>query len=223
MKIQIRHVNCTIEAINDEPAAFLNRPESKPDQFWVLNNATGTEFYSIGKYVNHDNLPKSIAGIPLHVQERGGEYTYHGPGQVSFIILLNARRLLKETGDLDRPRMVVKMVGDIITKKFNQTIVYRDDDAGLYLESGAKVGSFGSLTDVYPWVAIKLSINLNVDLTKFSVIDVCGVANRPMANLLPGVDVTAALTAETGYNIVYALLDQLYAGQDMEIVPWTVT
>lgn len=217
MQVQIRHVPFNIDTVNQEPLDYLNGGQSgpmvdKPDQFWILNNMLGGEYYSVGKFET-GHVPKSINGIPTNVQERGGKWTYHGPGQVSFVILVNIKRLARQSQDPDRTRAIVKLFKEHIEQFYSVKLEYNDNDPGLYFLDGSKIGSFGNESPSYGWIAIKLSINLNVNTHKFDLIDTCGVANRAMANLLPQETITAELTSIIGERMVRSVIDRLYEGQ----------
>lgn len=226
MQVQIRHVPFNLDTVNQEPQIYLenNRPGpviDKPDQFWILNNMTGNEYYSVGKF-EKGPIPSTINGIPTNVQGRGGQWTYHGPGQVSFVVIFNVKRLARAWREPDRARLLVGIFKQCIEELYGVKLEYNEADPGLYFLDGSKVGSFGNDCPAFSWVGVKLSLNLNVDLDKFKQIDTCGVSNRAMANLFPQQTITAEQTSVIGETIARAVIEKLYDGK-AEISSWTAT
>ena len=93
-------------------------------------------------------------------------------------------------------------------------------DPGIYTMEGAKLGSMGwdDISDtrlLYNW---SFNINIANDFAGFRKIDVCGVKDRPMANLMPWCGQWQELQYRQFGNIVVdKLIPELYNIEDLEI------
>ena len=66
------------------------RTSDTPDEIWVLEHPP---VFTLGLAGDADNLHSPSNQIPLVQVDRGGEITYHGPGQIVVYLLLDLRRL----------------------------------------------------------------------------------------------------------------------------------
>jgi lipoyl(octanoyl) transferase len=116
--------------------------------------------------------------IPIVQTDRGGQVTYHGPGQVVIYTLLDLRRLKLGVRDFVSvlERAVIALLADYGIKA-----VARHDAPGVYVGE-AKICSLG--------LKIKrgcsyhgLALNVNMDLAPFTRINPCGYKNLPMAQM----------------------------------------
>ena len=72
------------------------RNDATDDELWLLEHPP---VYTLGLGADAAHGPRADHGIPVVQVERGGEVTYHGPGQVVLYTLVDlARRALKEIG-----------------------------------------------------------------------------------------------------------------------------
>jgi lipoyl(octanoyl) transferase len=114
-------------------------------------------------------------GIPIVQVDRGGEITYHGPGQVVLYALVDlARRDIKV-------KRFVWLLEDALIELLGPRAERRAGAPGVYVE-GAKVAALGIRVTrgrAYHGVAL----NVDMDLAPFSAIDPCGY---------PGLAVTQA-------------------------------
>jgi lipoyl(octanoyl) transferase len=115
------------------------------------------------EHLLHDN------GIDVVRIDRGGQITYHGPGQIIAYLLLDMRRY-----NLGVRELVRRMEGSVIDllKDYQISAEGRTDAPGVYV-NGAKIAALG--------LKIKngccyhgLSLNVNMELTPFSMINPCG-------------------------------------------------
>lgn len=130
--------------------------------------------------------------FPVHATRRGGQYTYHGPGQrVAYVLLdLNTR-------GRDVRRYVQQLEAWIIAAlaEFNVTGHIRDGRVGVWVErpdrplmaDGAlaedKIAAIG--VRLRKWVSYHgLSINVEPDLEHFSGIVPCGIAEHGVTSLV---------------------------------------
>ena len=169
------------------------RSDATPDELWLLEHAP---VYTLGQGAR----PVVVSnGIPVVQTDRGGEVTYHGPGQAVLYALVDlARRdikvkrfvwLLEET--------VIELVGPRAERRAGAPGVYVD---------GAKVAALGIRVTrgrAYHGVAL----NVDMDLSPFAAIDPCGY---------PGLAVTqtrevgiAGSASELGERLAAILLRKL--------------
>ncbi|MBK6958830.1 MAG: lipoyl(octanoyl) transferase LipB [Nitrosomonas sp.] len=108
-------------------------------------------------------------GIDLIKTDRGGQITYHGPGQIVAYLLLDIRRL--KLGVRELVRSMENAVIDVL-KDYHIEAVARVDAPGVYVNY-AKIAALGlKIKKNYCYHGIAL--NVNMDLTPFSYINPCG-------------------------------------------------
>jgi lipoyl(octanoyl) transferase len=66
------------------------RDSTTPDEIWVLEHPP---VFTLGLAGDASNLHSPSNQIPLVQVDRGGEITYHGPGQIVIYLLLDLKRL----------------------------------------------------------------------------------------------------------------------------------
>jgi lipoyl(octanoyl) transferase len=147
------------------------RSEQTPDELWVCEHPP---VYTLGQAGKPEHLLFDN-GIPLVNIDRGGQITYHGPGQVVIYLLLDlARRGLKVRDLVSRiEQAVIDMLGE------NGLAARRLDGApGVYVDQGKGVAKIGALglrvrkSGCYHGV----SLNVAMDLSPFAAINPCGYA-----------------------------------------------
>jgi lipoyl(octanoyl) transferase len=121
------------------------------------------------------------ARFPVHTAGRGGQFTYHGPGQRVGYIMLDLKRRVP-----DVRRFVVSVEEWIIRtlEDFNVRGERRDDRVGVWVrrqDNGDvfedKIAAIG--IRVRQWVTLHgFALNIDPDLSHFSGIVPCGVADR---------------------------------------------
>jgi lipoate-protein ligase B len=124
------------------------------------------------------------AGVELHLTERGGDVTYHGPGQlVCYPILrvdLHGRDLRRYVRDLEE--VVIRLLG-----RWGISALRRDGAPGVWVDR-AKIAAVG--VAVRRWVSCHgLALNVADDLSGFDLIVPCGLpADRvtSMSRVLKG-------------------------------------
>ena len=109
------------------------------------------------------------AGITLIKTDRGGQITYHGPGQIVAYLLLDIRRLKLRVREL--VRCMENAVIDLL-KDYHIDAVARIEAPGVYVGK-AKIAALGlKVRKNYCYHGIAL--NVDMDLTPFSYINPCG-------------------------------------------------
>ncbi len=150
-----------------------NRNDDTPDELWLLEHPP---VYTLGMAGKPAHLPRTANGIPLVRIDRGGQITYHGPGQVVVYLLLD----MKRRGLSVRPlvRLMEQAVIDLLADH-GATAIYRADAPGVYV-NGAKIAALG-LRIRRGCCYHGLALNVAMDLGPFRDINPCGY---------PGLDVT---------------------------------
>ena len=143
------------------------RNETTPDEVWLVQHPPVFTLGLAGKR-EHLIAPSSI---PLVQVDRGGQITYHGPGQIVLYLLLDLRR-----HHLSVKQLVTLMEQSLIDLLARQGIsAERQAGApGIYVR-GEKIASLG-LRIQKGCCYHGLALNVDLDLTPFQFINPCGYA-----------------------------------------------
>jgi lipoyl(octanoyl) transferase len=162
--------NPTLRAMQEFTA---QRDAHTPDEIWVLQHPP---VYTLGIAGKAEHLPRIDNGIPVVRIDRGGQITYHGPGQVVIYLLLDMRR----RGLSVRPlvRRMEQAVIDLLAESAVDA-QGRVDAPGVYV-NGAKIAALG-LRIRNGCCYHGLALNVDMDLSPFHAINPCGY---------PGLEVT---------------------------------
>ena len=144
---------------------ILSKCKDDPDELWLLEHLP---VYTLGFGASEDHL-LSENSIPVVRSDRGGEVTYHGPGQIVAYFLINLRR--KKWGPKKFVNELEASVIDFL-KKYNISSTRQSGDPGIYVED-KKISSVG-LKIKRGFSYHGLSINIDMDLSPFENINVCG-------------------------------------------------
>jgi len=153
----------------------LGRSADTADELWLLEHPP---VYTLGIAGRAEHLPRAASAIPVIKTDRGGQVTYHGPGQIVAYLLLDLRR----RGISVRPlvRMMERSVIDLLAT-YGIAAAGRVDAPGVYVD-GAKIAALG-LRVRNGCCYHGLAFNVDMDLSPFRSIDPCGY---------PGLAVTQA-------------------------------
>ncbi|MDA0146887.1 lipoyl(octanoyl) transferase LipB [Vibrio sp. LaRot3] len=116
--------------------------------------------------------------IPVVQSDRGGQVTYHGPGQMVVYFLINLRR--KKLGVRDLVTHIENLVINTL-KAYNIESAAKPDAPGVYVD-GKKICSLG-LRIRKGCSFHGLALNVNMDLAPFLRINPCGYAGMEMAQV----------------------------------------
>ncbi len=147
------------------------------DQLWIVEHPP---VFTLGLGADPSHILDAHT-IPVVQTDRGGEVTYHGPGQVVIYLLMDLRR--------DRPD--ARLFAREFVQKIEQAVI--DTLAAYNLESERKQGAPGIYAVAAPWQGAKIaalglkirgngctyhgvSLNVDMDLMPFSWINPCGYA-----------------------------------------------
>lgn len=165
-----------------------NRDESTPDEIWFVEHPA---VFTMGLNASQEHL-LAPGDIPVVQIDRGGQVTFHGPGQLMIYPLIDLKR--SNIGVRNLVTALEQSVVDLAAEYAVEAIakpeapgVYVDDDklasVGLRIRRGC---SFHGM-----------SLNVDIDLEPFSRINPCGYAELQMTDLHRlGIDLSLEQAAE---------------------------
>jgi len=154
----------TWQAMKDFTAA---RDDTTPDEIWLVQHPP---VYTQGLAGKPEHLLRSN-GIPVIKTDRGGQITYHGPGQIIAYLLFDMRR-----AKIGVRELVTRMENAVIDLLAGYKIkaAGRRDAPGVYV-ADAKIAALGlKIKNGYCYHGIAL--NVGMDLSPFANINPCGYA-----------------------------------------------
>jgi lipoyl(octanoyl) transferase len=159
------------------------REDATRDEIWFVEHPP---VFTLGLNASREHL-LAPGDIPVVQIDRGGQVTYHGPGQLLIYPLLNLRRLKLGVRDL-----VVALENAVIAYVANLGITASGSRKapGVYVE-GAKLASVG-LRIRRGACYHGMALNVSLDLAPFERINVCGYQDlrvTRLADLKVGADV----------------------------------
>jgi lipoyl(octanoyl) transferase len=169
-----------------------------PDELWLVEHPP---VFTLGQAGKPEHLLRDI-GVPVIPIDRGGQITYHGPGQVVVYLLLDLqRRHLKVRELVSR---IEQAVIDLLAGY--QIVASRRDGApGVYV-GAAKVAALG-LRVRNGCCYHGVSLNVDMDLSPFRAINPCGYEGLAVTQLR---DLGVTLTvSEVGEALLKQLQNQL--------------
>ena len=197
-KLGLADYEPTWRAMQDFTAA---RGAATPDELWVLQHPP---VYTLGVAGKPEHLPRVDNGIPVVRSDRGGQITYHGPGQLIVYLLLDMRRRGLGVRPLVRmmERAVIDLLGDYGTAARG-----RNEAPGVYVGE-SKVAALG-LRIRNGCCYHGLALNVDMDLSPFAAINPCGYPGLAVTQMRD-CGVTEALDVLSG-KLVEHLLRRLNA------------
>ena len=152
----------------------LNRQEDTPDQLWITEHPP---VYTLGLNGKTEHLLVSTT-IPVVNTDRGGQITYHGPGQLVIYPLINLKRL----GWGPRHWVTVLEQAVIHTlRQYGITAYAQSKAPGVYVEE-KKIASLG-LRIKSGFSYHGLSVNNAMNLAPFGDINPCGYSGLAVTQL----------------------------------------
>lgn len=159
------------------------RTREASELIWLLEHPP---LYSAGTSAKPEDLIDSHK-LPVFKSGRGGQYTYHGPGQrVAYLMLNLAAR--SKNGEADLHSFIRSLENWLIMtlKSFGVTGQRKVGNVGIWVKNSSgqdfKIASIG--IRVRHWVTFHgVSINVDPDLTNFKGIVPCGVQNSEVTSL----------------------------------------
>ncbi|SFF61581.1 lipoyl(octanoyl) transferase [Duganella sp. CF458] len=180
------------------------RQEDTPDELWIVEHPP---VYTLGLGADRGHLLAGATSIPTVQTDRGGEVTFHGPGQVVVYLMMDLRRN-KKGGKLYARQFVNKIEEAIINvlAAYNLAGERIEGAPGIYIangpKKGAKIAALGLKVRGNGCTYHGVSLNVGMDLAPFTRINPCGYAGletidmRSMGVDVPLADVQQALANE---------------------------
>ena len=185
----------TFQAMQDFTAA---RTEATADELWIVEHPP---VYTLGQAGKPEHILRDV-GIPLVKIARGGQVTYHGPGQVVIYLLLDLARLKIKVREL--VTAIEQAVIDLLAEH-GVTAERRDGAPGVYV-GDAKIAALG-LRIRNGCSYHGMSLNVDMDLSPFTAINPCGYAGLKVIQTR---DLNIPLSVdEAGEQLAKHLLRQL--------------
>ena len=186
------------------------RTSETRDEIWLVQHPP---VYTQGLAGKPEHLLHSTH-IPVVKIDRGGQITYHGPGQIVAYVLLDLRRWKINVRELVRvmEQAVIDLLGE-----FGVAAQGGEDAPGVYV-GDAKIASLG--------LKIKngccyhgLALNVDMDLTPFANINPCGHAGLRVSQACElGITVPInELQAELAQNLIHGLQRIIESKQHQEL------
>jgi len=201
---RVRRLGLTnYEDVWREMRAFCEqRDGTTPDELWLLEHRP---VYTLG--LKAHGHPGGLPGIPVVASDRGGDITFHGPGQlVAYVLVDLARRGIGvKTLVRSLEQAVIDLLADLGIEGAR-----RAGAPGVYV-AGRKIAQLG-LRIRRGTTYHGLSLNVAMDLSPFRAIHPCGYRGLEVTQLSDwvgpadcdlervGAELTARITAALGYN-----------------------
>lgn len=183
------------------------REGTAPELVWLLEHPA---LYSAGTSADPKDL-LNAGGFPVYETGRGGQYTYHGPGQRVAYVMLDLQR---HGGDL---RGYVRNLEEWIIRalaQFNVTGERREGRVGIWVNRDGgredKIAAIG--VRVRRWVAYHgIAINVEPDLGHFGGIVPCGIADEKFG-VTSLIDLGLPVTMEDLDSALMATFEEVFGG-----------
>ena len=179
----------------------VNRKSMQKDEFWLLQHHP---VFTLGQagLTEHILNPHSISVVKT---DRGGQVTYHGPGQLIAYLLLDIKR--RKTGVRQLVDLIENSIVDVLAS-FSISATAHKEAPGVYVGED-KIAALGlRIKNGFSYHG--LSLNVDMDLEPFSYINPCGFPNlgvTQIRNFVP--DFQDNLLLETQTRLINVLSDSL--------------
>ena len=173
--------------------SIFDRPDEGPDEIWFLEH---NPIYTLGQAAFEGNII-SENDIPIMRTDRGGEVTYHGPGQLMIYFLLNLRRL-----GWGPKKLICELEGVMIDllSKYGIDAKRKIDAPGIYVQE-KKIALIGlKIKKGHCYHGI--SLNVDMDLKPFDGIVTCGIDSLEVVQLKDLADVSMKRIKQDLVNIL---------------------
>jgi lipoyl(octanoyl) transferase len=174
------------------------RTADTPDEIWLLEHPP---VYTLGQAGRREHLIAET-GIPVVPIDRGGQITYHGPGQVVAYVLVDLRR--RGYGIRDLVTRLEQAVIDLLAAQ-GVAAARLGGAPGVYVD-GAKIAALG-LRVRHGCTYHGLALNVDMDLAPFAAINPCGY---------PGMRVTQC--RDLGVKLTLPQAEQALAGALLDAI-----
>lgn len=151
-----------------------NRTKDTPDEIWLLQHK---EVYTQGQAGRDEHMLQSST-IPIVHTDRGGQITYHGPGQLIVYVMLDLHR--RKIGIRSLVRQLEICIIELL-QYYGIESTHKIEAPGVYVQQ-QKIASIGLRVKrgcTYHGIAL----NVNMDLAPFSLINPCGFQGLEMTQI----------------------------------------
>ena len=180
-KILVRHLGLQpYEPVSQAMQDFTDRRDATPpDEIWLVEHLP---VFTQGQAGKAEHLLMT-GDIPVIQSDRGGQVTYHGPGQQVMYVLLNLKR--RKLGVRELVTLLEQTVVNTLAE-YDIDAHPRADAPGVYVGE-MKICSLG-LRIRKGCSFHGLALNINMDLAPFQRINPCGYAGMEMTQMRQWVD-----------------------------------
>ena len=197
-----------LEAVSAMERLAAEIRDGAPEMVWLLEHPP---LYTAGASAKPEDLIESR--FPVFKSARGGQYTYHGPGQRVVYVMLNLAARSKDV------RGFVASLEDWLIgalAEFSVTGERREDRVGVWVDRSRpggppredKIAAIG--VRLRHWVSFHgVALNVEPDLSHFGGIVPCGVTN-PQYGVTSLVDLGLPVTLEDADNALKASFHQVF-------------
>ena len=181
------------------------RDGAAPELVWLLEH---TPLYTAGTSAKPEDL-LNAGGFPVHQAGRGGQYTYHGPGQrIAYVMLDLTRRGADVRGFVRNLETWIVLA----LAQFNVKGERRDGRVGIWVDRGGgredKIAAIG--VRVRRWVTWHgIAINVEPNLSHYAGIVPCGIAD-PKLGVTSLVDLGLPVTMADLDNALMATFAEVF-------------
>jgi lipoyl(octanoyl) transferase len=189
------------------------RTADTPDELWIVEHPP---VYTLGLGADHAHV-LAPHGIPVVQTDRGGEVTFHGPGQAVVYLLMDLRRH-RRGGKLFARQFVHRIEQAVIDvlAAYNLAGERIPGAPGIYVaggpRQGAKIAALGLKVRGNGCTYHGVSLNVDMDLAPFSWINPCGYAGLETVDMRT-LGVAAALP-EVQRALAAALAEQMAPAEE---------
>ena len=168
------------------------------NEIWMLEHPP---IFTLGTAADKQHI-LNAKDIPVVQSDRGGEVTYHGPGQLVIYFMIDLKKT--KLG----PRSLVKTLQEFtqsLLLEYSIESTFIDGAPGVYVDD-KKIASIGlriSKGKSYHGI----SINVDMDLTPFSYINPCGYAGLQVAQIK---DFKKDISVKDVENLAIKLLEPIF-------------
>jgi len=169
------------EALNlQRELVAMRQRESLPEILLVVEHNHVITFGRAGREVNLLSDPDSLrkAGVEVFYIERGGDVTYHGPGQLVAYPIFDLNYWKKDL------HLFLRNLEEVIMQTLSEYGLKAERVKGLtgVWVKGKKVAAIG--VAVKKWITLHgLALNVNTDLSFFRFIHPCGIVDKPVTSM----------------------------------------
>ena len=157
------------------------RTGTTADELWLLQHSP---VFTLGKNGRPEHI-HNAADIPVIKSDRGGQVTYHGPGQIVVYTLLDLKRM-----NIGVRELVTRIENSVINllEEYAIRAAARKDAPGVYVD-GRKIAALG--LRVRKGCSFHgLALNVDMDLAPFTRINPCGYEDLEVTQLSALADVS---------------------------------